>query len=436
MDSNQTSMATWPFNSSTLNSTVFPSTQSVQPHFDTHLSFVQTVLLLLIACIALIENGMVCVAILSHRRLRKKLTYVFVVSLTMTQIYIACVVLPMHCFTRLHTSYGFFVAFGVMAYIANLCAITVERYIAIKIALRYHQFMTYTKAVKAAITCWIVSAIFEIMPVAWLQAENAALYHRIYLTFTLVLVFVLPLIFIVGAYTIIFLEIRGISRREKHSGLSFQMDNRGVSFKTESIDDSRLMDSPLPPRHMNGNNNLSDSMVEIDLSTSVGQDGFLKPEHESRRFKIPKFPRSNSPSKNKLSSDSQASPMVGRKSPGRSPGRSPSRFSARGSWRSIRSIEFRLPKLKIQREGKIALVFVIIAVTYMTTWLPVLYMTFLVVLNLPQYEPPHMSDVSIFLLAVNCLVDPIVYGICLSDIRHQMVFILSKCLPKSCCKSL
>ena len=74
---------------------------------------------------------------------------------------------------------------------------------------------------------------------------------------------------------------------------------------------------------------------------------------------------------------------------------------------------------KMRQESKSVLVFVIVAMTYILSWFPVIYMTLLDVLERKDLEPAIFKHVSTVLIAINSLTDPIVYGLLLKGIRKQ-----------------
>ena len=74
---------------------------------------------------------------------------------------------------------------------------------------------------------------------------------------------------------------------------------------------------------------------------------------------------------------------------------------------------------KMWQESKSALVFAIVAMTYMLSWFPVIYMTFLDVLERKDLEPAILKHASAVLIAINSLTDTIVYGLLLKGVRKQ-----------------
>ena len=74
---------------------------------------------------------------------------------------------------------------------------------------------------------------------------------------------------------------------------------------------------------------------------------------------------------------------------------------------------------KLRQESKSALVFAIVAMTHMLSWFPVIYMTFLDVLERKDLKSTILKHVSAVLIAIESLTDPIFYGLLLKCVRKQ-----------------
>jgi len=71
-------------------------------------------------------------------------------------------------------------------------------------------------------------------------------------------------------------------------------------------------------------------------------------------------------------------------------------------------------------ENKASLAFLIVAITYMFTWLPVITLTFDEVLNHPIHLPRSLKVISLYAIALNALSDTFVYGLLLPDFRKTL----------------
>ena len=81
-------------------------------------------------------------------------------------------------------------------------------------------------------------------------------------------------------------------------------------------------------------------------------------------------------------------------------------------------------KNKSSSEAKLAQVFVIVAVMFVLSWLPVQYMTIVHEIGHPELIPKDLSIVSLFTIALGSLVNPIVYSFLKPDFRKAMRHII------------
>lgn len=81
-------------------------------------------------------------------------------------------------------------------------------------------------------------------------------------------------------------------------------------------------------------------------------------------------------------------------------------------------------KNKISSEAKLAQVFIIVAVMFVLSWLPIQFMTIAYEIGRRDLIPNHLSTVSLFTVALGSLVNPIVYSFLKPDFRKciQHVF--------------
>lgn len=81
-------------------------------------------------------------------------------------------------------------------------------------------------------------------------------------------------------------------------------------------------------------------------------------------------------------------------------------------------------KNKSSSEAKLAQVFVIVAVMFVLSWLPVQYMTIVHEIGHPELIPKNLSNVSLFTIALGSLVNPIIYSFLKPDFRKAMRHII------------
>ncbi|XP_054766741.2 D(1) dopamine receptor-like [Lytechinus pictus] len=119
-------------------------------------------------------NILVIAAVMSWRRLRVKQTSWFIVSLAVSDVSVACLVMSWNAvsYTLGYWPFGFFcrvhVALDIMistASILNLCVIAVDRYWAITKPFEYQEKMTKRRALIMIAVAWILSFVLSFLPV-------------------------------------------------------------------------------------------------------------------------------------------------------------------------------------------------------------------------------------------------------------------------------
>ncbi|NXR15698.1 DRD5 protein, partial [Semnornis frantzii] len=131
-------------------------------------------LLALLILWTLFGNVLVCAAIVRYRHLRNKVTNIFIVSLAVSDLLVALLVMPWKAVAEVagYWPFGAFcnvwVAFDIMcstASIMNLCVISVDRYWAISSPFRYERKMTQRLALVMISVAWALSVLISFIPV-------------------------------------------------------------------------------------------------------------------------------------------------------------------------------------------------------------------------------------------------------------------------------
>ncbi|XP_030622176.1 D(1) dopamine receptor [Chanos chanos] len=130
----------------------------------------------------LLGNTLVCAAVTKFRHLRSKVTNIFVISLAVSDLLVAVLVMPWKAVTEIAGFWPFgsfcdiWVAFDIMcstASILNLCVISVDRYWAISSPFRYERKMTPKVAFVMISVAWTLSVLISFIPVQlnWHKAQ-------------------------------------------------------------------------------------------------------------------------------------------------------------------------------------------------------------------------------------------------------------------------
>ncbi|XP_047233777.1 D(5)-like dopamine receptor [Girardinichthys multiradiatus] len=212
------------------------------PNRDLSLRALTGCVLCVLIVSTLLGNTLVCAAVIKFRHLRSKVTNSFVVSLAVSDLFVAVLVMPWRAVSEV-AGFWFFghfcdtwVAFDIMcstASILNLCIISMDRYWAISNPFRYERRMTRRFAFLMIGVAWTLSILISFIPVqlSWHRADNStrtspgdcnASLNRTYAISSSLISFYIPVVIMVGTYTRIFriaqTQIRRISSLEKAPG--------------------------------------------------------------------------------------------------------------------------------------------------------------------------------------------------------------------------
>ncbi|XP_043925069.1 D(1A) dopamine receptor [Protopterus annectens] len=142
-------------------------------------------ILSLLILTTLFGNTLVCAAVVRFRHLRSKVTNFFVISLAVSDLLVAVLVMPWKAVTEIAGFWPFgsfcniWVAFDIMcstASILNLCVISVDRYWAISSPFRYERKMTPKVAFIMISVAWTLSVLISFIPVQlnWHKAKTTS----------------------------------------------------------------------------------------------------------------------------------------------------------------------------------------------------------------------------------------------------------------------
>ncbi|XP_026165463.1 D(1)-like dopamine receptor [Mastacembelus armatus] len=131
-------------------------------------------ILFLLVVSTLLGNTLVCAAVVKFRHLRSKVTNFFVISLAVSDLFVAVLVMPWEAITEVTGTWlfgrfcGVWIAFDIMcstASILNLCIISVDRYWAIASPFKYERKMTHRVAFVMIGVAWTLSILISFIPV-------------------------------------------------------------------------------------------------------------------------------------------------------------------------------------------------------------------------------------------------------------------------------
>uniref|UniRef100_I3KYW5 G-protein coupled receptors family 1 profile domain-containing protein n=1 Tax=Oreochromis niloticus TaxID=8128 RepID=I3KYW5_ORENI len=211
---------------------------------------VACVLFLLIVS-TLLGNTLVCAAVIKFRHLRSKVTNFFVISLAVSDLFVAVLVMPWEAITEVTNTWLFgrfcdvWIAFDIMcstASILNLCIISVDRYWAISSPFKYERKMTHRVAFVMIGVAWTLSILISFIPdfnssdVA--SQSCVANLNKTYAISSSFISFYIPVVIMIATYTRIYriaqTQIRRIMSLERAAEQA-QHQGHGVNRNQQQV---------------------------------------------------------------------------------------------------------------------------------------------------------------------------------------------------------
>jgi hypothetical protein len=192
--------------------------------------------LLMISITAVVANLFVCILVFVKRQLRTR-TNRFVVSLAISDILIAGILLPL-CLANVNPNViAYMGSITLLAGVANISVVTIDRYIAVFKPFRYTEIMRFW-FVKIIILAWSLSIAISLIPLFW-ATNNATTAHHVYIFTAQIGLVVLAYVLIFIAYIRIFRKVHQTVRKERILMLSLakshgQVDSKASPSSSES----------------------------------------------------------------------------------------------------------------------------------------------------------------------------------------------------------
>uniref|UniRef100_A0A8C3GAA9 G-protein coupled receptors family 1 profile domain-containing protein n=1 Tax=Cyclopterus lumpus TaxID=8103 RepID=A0A8C3GAA9_CYCLU len=233
------------------------------------------VLFLLIVS-TLLGNTLVCAAVVRFRHLRSKVTNFFVISLAVSDLFVAVLVMPWEAITEVTGTWlfgrfcGVWIAFDIMcstASILNLCIISVDRYWAIASPFKYERKMTHRVAFVMIGVAWSLSILISFIPVQlnWNFTNSSNLnasagakscvanLNKTYAISSSLISFYIPVVIMIATYTRIYriaqTQIRRITSLERAAeqaqnqghGVNRNQPNEEASLKSSFKKETKVL---------------------------------------------------------------------------------------------------------------------------------------------------------------------------------------------------
>ena len=256
----------------TATSQSFPEKEKWKEAFDVFLAVAE----IIIVIIALVCNSVVVYAFIAYKKLRTSATNYFVISLAISDILTSAFVTTFKLDLTLKMgkwAHGAFMCslyttmylLAVPSSVINLCAVTVDRYLVLRMPLRYNTLMPPRRAVCVIGFLWIYAVIWACLPVMGWRCDLPAyvdgicyfVSKREYNIAVNIVNFILPMFFVAIFWSFIFSIVRQHRKRvlKIERSLSLNTNNSSDSSNNININGEAQQLAQLAPKNENNNNN-------------------------------------------------------------------------------------------------------------------------------------------------------------------------------------
>ena len=159
----------------------------------------------ILSVIIVAANCSVCALVCFNRTLRTYTNWL-VLSLAVSDILTGGVLLPILPIKPASLVTDYFIALILLSGVANICAVTYDRYVAIIKPLLY-PYLAPKLFKRAIVVSWLISTIYTVFPLAW-DTNRTKTIHIVYAVCLEIFGVVVPYIFITFAYVRIFRQVR------------------------------------------------------------------------------------------------------------------------------------------------------------------------------------------------------------------------------------
>lgn len=229
-----------------------PNQTDEEDHEDFIVGFLPSVdtLPVILAILIIVTNGLGILLFARNRRLRN-ITNTFLVSLAISDLTTGLFAIPFYlvCSTTqymLCTTAKLCWRFTTTSTVLHLLMVTLDRYVAIVHAIRYHTIITRARAKAAIFTVWALAAFVTLIQLSWPtlqqieeqqlsteeEEEQETLYYKARNIYQLVMLFVffaMPLVVIIYSYIRIFNIVRYHEKQIKRHSIPSGLANRKQS---------------------------------------------------------------------------------------------------------------------------------------------------------------------------------------------------------------
>ena len=159
----------------------------------------------ILSVMVVVTNVFVCALVCFNKTLRTYTNWL-VLSLAVSDILTGGVLLPMVLTKPTSLVTDYFTALILLSVVANICAVTYDRYVATIKPLLY-PYLAPKLLKRTLVVVWLIPTIYSVLPLAW-DTNSTKTIHIVYIVCLEFFGVVVPYIFITFAYVRIFRQVR------------------------------------------------------------------------------------------------------------------------------------------------------------------------------------------------------------------------------------
>ena len=350
------------------------NSQSDPEMYSTALKAVHLSVLTALMLFTTVGNGLMIVVLSTVRQLRS-VTNLFVISLSVSDLLVGLLVIPINFFVPTSMFYGYTTCIYsgsatltlCLAHIANIFTVTIDRYIAIMDPLKYPVRVTRRRAMAAVAVVWTFAVVLGLLPVfGWRAVQSTCTRGETYSSYYVVVVVCSGFVVPVWGTGVLYWRILAEARR--HARL-----HRGMCASSFCMEQHKCCEHQGHKRQR--------------LHSEEQQDEPLKKSHTPRPFAM--IARSLSFARNQPAEETG-----------------------------------------VTRKKKFVTV-ALMLVYFELSWLPVFVSMLIDVFINPLWLPAWVHRVIGMLAFINCAMDPIIYGYRNNDIRQAIVNMVKNVFKRS-----
>ena len=182
----------------------------------------------ILSVVIVVANCSVCALVCFNKTLRTYTNWL-ILSLAVSDILTGGVLLLVLLIKPASLVTDYFIALITLSGVANICAVTYDRYVAVIKPLLY-QYLAPKLFKRALVVSWLIPTIYTVLPLAW-DTNPTKTIHTVYIVCLEVFGVVMPYLFITFAYVQIFRQVRRslTMRKDFESAREQRKERRRIS---------------------------------------------------------------------------------------------------------------------------------------------------------------------------------------------------------------